>query len=130
MNAIILYDGDCRFCNLAVQFIIKRDPKMYFKFAHLSSKSGKQLIDNLNIPNDEDSLIVIYNENYFIQSTAALMISKKLNKGWPLLYGLIIIPKKLRNYIYQIVANNRYKLFGQATSCQLPSPKDVQRFLL
>lgn len=130
MNAIILYDGDCRFCNLAVQFIIKRDPKMYFKFAHLSSKSGKQLIDNLNIKNDEDSLIVIYNENYFIQSTAALMISKKLNKGWPLLYGLIIIPKKLRNYIYQIVANNRYKLFGQATSCQLPSPKDVQRFLL
>ncbi len=129
MNSIVLFDGECHFCNQSVQFIIKRDPKVHFNFAHLSSKTGRQLMLDLNIPADSDSLILIQGNTYFIESTAALKISKKLNKAWPLLYSFIIVPKFLRNFVYRLIANNRYTLFGKAKSCKILKPIDQQRFL-
>ena len=130
MNSIVLFDGECNFCNQSIQFIIKRDPTVHFNFAHLSSNTGKQLIHDLNIPTDSDSLILIRGNTYFIESTAALNISKKLNKAWPLLYSFIIVPKFLRDFAYRLIANNRYTLFGKAKSCKILKPIDQQRFLL
>lgn len=130
MKSIVLFDGECNFCNQSVQFIIKRDPVVHFNFAHLSSQTGHRLIKKLNIPKDSDSLILIQGNTYYTESTAALNISRKLNKGWPLLFGFIIIPKFLRDFIYRIVANNRYTLFGKAKSCKTLNPTDQQRFLL
>lgn len=130
MNSIVLFDGECHFCNQSVQFIIKHDPKIHFNFAHLASKTGRQLMHDLNIPADSDSLILIQGNTYFIESTAALKISKKLNKAWPLLYSFIIVPKFLRDFAYRLIANNRYTLFGKAKSCKILQPIDQQRFLL
>lgn len=126
---IVLYDSECNFCNHSVQFIIKRDPKMHFHFAHLSSDVGQQFIHDLNIPSDIDSLILIKDNQYFTESTAALHISKHLNNAWPLFYTFIFIPKFLRDFVYQLIANNRYALFGKAKSCKILSPKDRNRFL-
>ena len=130
MNQLILFDGECHFCNQSINFIMKHDPEMHFHFAHLSSDIGIKLLYELNIPREINSLVLIQDNQYFIESTAALKISKKLNKGWPSLYLLIFIPKFLRDFIYRLVANNRYILFGKAKSCEIPSKKDRERFLL
>ena len=130
MKQLILFDGECNFCNQSINFIMKRDPKIHFHFAHLSSATGERLLNKLNIPTDIDSLVLIQGEKYFIESTAALHISKQLNKGWPVFYSLILVPKFLRDFIYRLIANNRYTLFGKANHCKIPSEIDRQRFLL
>lgn len=109
---------------------MNRDPKMHFQFAHLSSETGMELLEKLNIPAGIDSLVLIQVDEYFIESTAALKISKKLNKGWPVLYSFILVPKFLRDFIYRLIANNRYTWFGKAKFCKIPNEKDRQRFLL
>ena len=129
MSNIILFDGDCNFCDQSVQFIIKRDKHAVYKFASIKSDVGQALLKKHQIPSSVDSLILIEYDAYYIKSTAALNICRKLAGGWKLLYSLLFIPKPLRDYIYSIVAKNRYKWFGKNDSCVLPSPDIKNRFL-
>jgi predicted DCC family thiol-disulfide oxidoreductase YuxK len=129
MNNIVLFDGECNFCSTSVQFIIKRDPKAVFKFASMQSDIGKELLKNYRVPADLDSLILIKDHTYYCKSSAALKICKSLQGGWKLFSCLLVIPKPLRDYVYDIVAKNRYKWFGKKDSCMLPSPEIKNRFL-
>ncbi|GAA0301425.1 putative DCC family thiol-disulfide oxidoreductase YuxK [Gracilibacillus halotolerans] len=129
MQKIILFDGVCNFCNQSVQFIIKRDPKQQFQFASLQSDIGEKLIKEYKIPEQLDSLIIIENKKYFTMSTAALKIARHLQGPIRFLYVLIVIPKPIRDFVYKIVAKNRYKWFGKRESCMIPSPEDKKRFL-
>ncbi|MDQ0256498.1 putative DCC family thiol-disulfide oxidoreductase YuxK [Evansella vedderi] len=129
MANIILFDGICNFCNSSVQFIIKRDPKGIFKFASLQSDVGKKLLKEQGIPNDLDSFIYIEGDRYYFKSTAALRVCKKLSGPWNLLYPLIIVPRPIRNFVYDIIAKNRYRWFGKQKECMLPSEGIKKRFL-
>ena len=130
MKRIVLFDGDCNFCNANVQFIIKRDPVARFHFASLQSDIGQQLVKKHAIPAEVDSLVLIENNKAYLKSTAALRIAKKLDGLWHLLFVFILIPWKLRDVAYDFVANNRYKWFGKnEDSCTLPSPEIRKRFL-
>lgn len=126
---IILFDGTCQLCNRSVQFIIKRDPTGIFKFASLHSEVGKQFIDYYQIPQDIDSLILISQNKYVAKSTAALLICKQLTGIWKFLYIFIIIPRPIRDLAYQIIAKNRYRLFGKHTQCIIPTHDIKKRFL-
>ncbi|MCM3388067.1 DCC1-like thiol-disulfide oxidoreductase family protein [Ureibacillus chungkukjangi] len=125
---IILFDGDCHFCNTSVQFIIKRDQKKYFKFASLQSEIGQKLLEEFQIPKTTDSLIFIEGNSSYIKSTAALKICRRLDGMWKLLYPFLIIPKFLRNTVYDVVAKNRHKLMKQ-TECRIPTKEELERFL-
>ncbi|MBU9721932.1 thiol-disulfide oxidoreductase DCC family protein [Bacillus alkalicola] len=127
--AIILFDGVCNLCNGSVQFIIKRDHERYFKFASLQSDVGQSLVKEYNIPNDMDSFILIDGDNYYLKSSAALRVARKLSGGWRLLYPFIIVPPPIRNIFYHLIAKNRYRLFGKRDSCMMPSPEMKNRFL-
>src|SRR5699024_11786081 len=100
LNAIVLFDGECLFCNKSVQFIIKHDPNAYFSFASLQSSPGKNLKEQYNIPESLDSLILIENNRYYDASTAALRICKKLNGIYKLGALFLVIPKPLRDAAY------------------------------
>lgn len=129
MSGIILFDGDCNFCDCAVQFIIKNDKKGYFKFASLQSEIGICLLNKYSAPHDIDSIFLLENNKYHYKSSAVLRICKNL-KGWYKTgYILIIIPKPLRDFIYNIVAKNRYRWFGKRETCMIPSPEVRKRFL-
>lgn len=128
MEKIILFDGECNFCDRSVQFIIKRDPKGIFKFASLQSEIGKEICKKYNVPNI-DSLVLIDNNNYYLKSSAALKICRQLKGLWKLLYIFFIIPKPIRDFAYETFAKNRYKWFGKKDSCMIPSPEDRKRFL-
>lgn len=128
-ETVVLFDGVCNLCSGAVQFIIKRDPSAHFKFASLQSDFGQHQLKRFNLDTGVlHSVILIQDNQYFQRSDAALMISRKLRGGWPLMYGFKILPRFLRDGIYNIIAKNRYKLFGKNDSCWIPTPDLKSRF--
>ncbi|MGO4911963.1 MULTISPECIES: thiol-disulfide oxidoreductase DCC family protein [unclassified Leeuwenhoekiella] len=129
-SKIILFDGVCNLCNGAINFIIKQDSKAVFKFASLQSETGMRLLKKHKIdPQKTDSIILVEEDKVSVKSTAALRISRFLDKGYPLLYGFMIIPGFIRNYVYDFIARNRYKWFGKKESCMIPTPELKSRFL-
>jgi predicted DCC family thiol-disulfide oxidoreductase YuxK len=129
-KAIVLFDGHCNLCNGSVQFIILRDKKGYFNFCSLQSETGQSMLEKYNLSKTElNSLVLIENEKAYRQSTAALRIARKLDAAWFLLYGFIIIPLFIRNFFYNLISKNRYRLFGKKDECMLPRPEWRERFL-
>jgi predicted DCC family thiol-disulfide oxidoreductase YuxK len=129
-HAILLFDGECNLCNYAVQFVIRRDPRGYYRFAALQSQAGKQLLEQYQLSSTEiNTVILIQNGKLYTKSTAALKLTRNLNRLWPLVYLLIIIPGFLRDPIYDWIARNRYKWFGRRELCMLPTPEMNSNFL-
>ena len=127
---IILFDGVCNLCSGAVQFVIKHDPHAKFTFASLQSDTGKKLLEAHNLPSNQlNSFVLIQEERTYTKSTAALKVVMQLTGLIKLLYGFIIVPVFIRNAVYQLIANNRYKWFGKKEACMIPSPSLKQRFL-
>ncbi|MBT2663575.1 thiol-disulfide oxidoreductase DCC family protein [Bacillus sp. ISL-45] len=129
MQPVILFDGVCNFCDASVQFILDRDDKELFRFASLQSDAGQELLKKHNVPDDVDSMILIENGKVYYKSSAALRISRHLRGAWKLLYVFMIVPAPIRNIVYDLIAKNRFKWFGQKDSCMLPPPNVRKRFL-
>lgn len=99
-------------------------------FATLQSEAGLQLLERFRLTTDDfDSLVLIEGNRYYTQSTAVLRIAKGLSGFWPLLYGLIAIPKPFRDKVYNRIAQYRYKWFGKKDQCMVPTPGIKARFL-
>ena len=126
----ILFDGVCNFCNSAVNFTIKRNKKANILFAALQSEAGKRLLKENDLPvEDMQSFIFIDKGKAYNRSTAALKVCRHLSGLWPLCYGLIIVPEFIRDGIYNWIAKNRYKWFGERQECMIPSAAVKARFL-
>ena len=138
MKAIVVFDGVCNLCNGAVRFILKRDKKEIFNFSWLQSETGRRLYAEYKLdPEEENSLavrqagiVLLHGEKVFTRSAAVLQIAKMLGGGWVLFYPFILIPKFIRDGLYNFVARNRYRWFGKKNDCVLPDPKYRSRFLL
>jgi predicted DCC family thiol-disulfide oxidoreductase YuxK len=129
MNRVILFDGECHFCDRSVQFIIKRDPSGYYKFASLQSDIGQKLLQQYNAPKNIDSFFLIDHNKCYDKSSAALRVCKNLKGFWEICYPFLLVPKPIRDFFYDIMAKNRYKWFGKRDSCMLPSSDIRKRFL-
>jgi len=129
-EAIILFDGLCNFCSGSALFIIRRDPKEYFRFAALQADPGRSILQEYDInPERFDSLILIEKGKVYHRSGAALRIARRLRGGWPVFYAFIIIPSFIRNFFYDLVAWNRYRWFGKRQSCFIPDQDIRSRFI-
>ncbi|AMA71839.1 MULTISPECIES: thiol-disulfide oxidoreductase DCC family protein [Aneurinibacillus] len=129
-NTILLFDGVCNLCNQAVKFIIPRDPQRNFRFASLQSNTGQRLLQQYGLPSDTlNSVILLDNGKAYTKSSAALRVARKLGGIWSLLYVFIMVPRPLRDIIYNWVARNRYRWFGKLETCMLPPPDIGERFL-
>lgn len=127
---IVLFDGYCNFCNSTVQFILKREKNKKIKFCALQSDTGKNILNqfHLNTPSI-DSIVFVEHDIAYTKSDAALRISKHLKGLYPMLYGFIIVPKFIRNWVYDFIAKNRYQWFGKSESCFVPTEQQKNRFL-
>lgn len=113
-----------------MNFVIKRDKRDVFRFAALQEDIGKELVAVHNIdPVKTDSIVFIEHGKAYVKSTAALRASKYLPGAWPLLYGFVIVPRFIRNCVYDIIARNRYKWYGKQESCMIPTPELRSKFL-
>lgn len=130
MHPVILFDGVCNLCNASVQYVIKHDKKRMFRFASLQSTFGESILKKFSLPADTfNSFILLSDNKIYIRSTAALVVAKKLSASIKLLYGFIIVPKFIRDFIYDVVAKNRYKWFGKKEACWLPTAELKDLFL-
>ena len=128
---IILFDGICNFCNYWVDFIIKRDKNKTLKFATLQSDAGEKIANQFSMENKNiDSIIFIKGRNYFARSDAVLEIAKELKSVWKILYLLKVIPRHLRNFIYDLIAKYRYAIFSKRNSCRVPTSEEISRFII
>ncbi|WP_017811506.1 MULTISPECIES: thiol-disulfide oxidoreductase DCC family protein [Paenibacillus] len=129
-HPIVLVDGVCHFCQGATKFIIKRDPKGIFHFASIQSEVGQKLMQKGGLRTDTmDTFVLIEKGQFYTRSTAALRIARRLRYAWPLLYAFIVVPKMLRNSVYNLIARNRYRWFGKSDQCMLPTPEIRERFI-
>jgi predicted DCC family thiol-disulfide oxidoreductase YuxK len=120
----------CNFCNFWVNFVIKRDKKDLFRFAALQSEKAMELTSRFNIDiSKPDTFILITYDKFFTKSTAALLVCRELNGVVRILYPFIFLPRIFRDFIYDMIAKNRYKLFGKRESCRVPTEADKLQFL-
>ena len=128
-SKVILFDGVCNLCNNSVKFIIKNDKRNIFKFAPLQSEYGINVQNRHHINTNEiNSIILVDGDKIFTRSTAALVIAKDLRAPYFIFYIFIIIPVFIRNFIYDLIAKNRYKWFGKMESCMVPSNELKNKF--
>lgn len=130
MNAIVLFDGVCNFCNASVNFVIERDRAGYFKFAPLQSAIGEEMIERHGIDTTEtDSVILVEDNIAYTHSTGALRIARRLDGIWSWFYLFIVIPRPIRDVFYRLFARYRYRLFGRQDACMMPTSEIRARFL-
>jgi predicted DCC family thiol-disulfide oxidoreductase YuxK len=129
-RGIVLFDGVCNLCNTSVLFIIDRDPAGRFRFAPLQSEQANELLGTSGAtPLDAGSVILIEEGRRYERSTAALRIARRLSGGWPLLYAFSVVPRPVRDAVYDWIARNRYRWFGRRDTCRMPTPELADRFL-
>ncbi|MDP4251230.1 MAG: thiol-disulfide oxidoreductase DCC family protein [Bacteroidota bacterium] len=127
---IILFDGVCNLCNGLVRFIIKRDAGGKFKFASLQSEIGQQWLRTVGLPvNEFESFVLIRGDEYYLKSTGALKMLRELDGIWRTFYIFILVPRPVRDFLYDMVAKSRYKIFGKRDTCMIPTPELQERFL-
>jgi predicted DCC family thiol-disulfide oxidoreductase YuxK len=130
-RAVVLFDGVCNLCNGFVRFVIPRDPLRHVRFAALQSEAARRLMVQTGVtPGDADSIVLFEGQRAFVRSDAALRIARQLRFPWPLLYGLVVVPRPIRDWAYDIVARNRFRWFGRRDVCMMPGPETQDRFLV
>ena len=128
---IILFDGVCNLCNSAVQYVIEHDKNDVFMFAALQSDIGKKLMKERGIDASQIDSIILIEQGvaYYTKSTAAIKIARSFGGIWQLAGVFQWIPEKIRDWVYDYIANNRYKWYGRKEACMVPTPELKTKFL-
>ncbi len=126
---IILFDGVCNLCNSTVTFLIKHDKNNQLHFAAQQTSAGEKIKKQYHITDNHQSVIIIKNELVYFKSDAIIEIGKLLT-GWPrILVVGVIFPAFFRNWLYDLIAKNRYKFFGKREICSVPSKELENKFI-
>ncbi len=129
-DAVVLFDGVCRLCNGLVQFVLRRDRAGLLRLASLQSPSGQALLAWCGLPLTEfDTIVFVEHGRAYFKSSTVLRLLGYLPMPWPLLRVALVIPAFLRDWCYDCVAQNRYRLFGREETCMMPTPELQRRFL-
>jgi predicted DCC family thiol-disulfide oxidoreductase YuxK len=127
---VIVFDGVCNWCNVWVNFVIAHDPHGKFKFGTLQSDQGQQILETLQLSTkDFSTFLLLEQTRVYTKSTAALRIVRHLSGVWPLFYLSLLIPRPLRDALYDYVARHRYEWMGNTDACQPPSTDERGRFV-
>ena len=128
---LILFDGVCNLCNNSVQYVIKHDTEDIFMFTTLQSDAGKAIIKEFNIDTQKTDSILLFIPEKAIdyKSTAALKIAASLGFPQNLMTVFFIIPRFIRDWVYDYIAKNRYKWYGKKDACMIPTPELKSKFL-
>lgn len=127
---VLLFDGVCNLCNASVNFVIDHDPAGRVKVGAIQSDAGQALLREYRLdPAYLDSLVLLDGGRAYVKSDAALRLARYLDGPWAWLDRLRVLPKGLRDVLYDVVAKNRYRWFGVRESCRMPTPELRSRFI-
>ncbi|WP_299779577.1 thiol-disulfide oxidoreductase DCC family protein [uncultured Formosa sp.] len=127
---LVLFDGVCNLCDHSVQFIIKHDKKNIFRFTTLQGKTASPIIESFKIDTEKTDSILLYtsDKTLYTKSSAALRIALQLSFPINLLALFLIVPKCIRDRVYDYIAKNRYQWYGKKESCMIPSESLKMKF--
>lgn len=134
-KTLVLYDGVCGLCNGLNQFLLNRDPNDHFRFASLQSEFSASLLKRYDINAvDLDTVYVVAGfgqpgQRLLARSDAILHVLSRLGGVWRLLRIGRVLPKSLRDALYNVVARNRYRVFGKYDVCLMPEERYRRKFL-
>lgn len=129
MHPVILFDGDCLFCHASAHWIAARDRQAVFRFAAQQSAVGRTLLETMGAPGG-DTVVLIEDGCYYVKSDAVLRIGRHLAWPWNWLAAVgFLVPRLLRDHMYDQIAKRRHRLAPKHDHCQLPPPELRARFL-
>ena len=127
---VILFDGVCNLCNGIVQFIIRRDKFNHFHFASLQSSFGEEVTKHFKLPAPQYETIVLYDRDMvYFKSDAVIRVLTQLPGAWKLSAAFKIVPKFIRDYLYDRIAKSRYRVFGKRDHCMIPTAEQKEKFV-
>lgn len=127
---VIIYDGMCNLCNSSVDFVLRHDARGHFRFAAFQSAAGQGLIRHC--PTEQplgNAIVLVHAGKCHSRSDAVLRILRLLPGAWSLLGGLRLVPGPIRDWVYNVVSRNRYRLFGRRNFCRMSLDGFEDRFL-
>ena len=129
-HPVLLFDGVCNLCHGVVRFVLDHDREARFRFAPLQSEVGRALLARFGLDADAlDAVVLIDETGAHLRSDAALRVARRLGPPWSWLGPLAMIPRPLRDAVYDFIARHRYRWFGKKDACPLPRPEWRERFL-
>ena len=130
-ESVILFDGVCNLCNGLVQFVLKRDKKRRFKFGSLQSAAARRLLSRFSHLDVDtvDSFVLIDAGHAYTKADAGLRVMNRLGGIYKLFGVGFLLPRALRNGVYDFIARNRYKWFGKRDACMIPDEPVADRFI-
>ena len=129
-ETVVLYDGTCKLCNGWAKFLIRHDRHHRVRLATVQSPEGQALLAWAGLPRDNfNTIALIRGDRCWVRSDAFFEVVKLLPGAWPVLQLFSIVPRWLRDWLYDLIARNRYRLFGKYDACVLPAPDHPRRFL-
>lgn len=127
---VILFDGVCKLCNAWSNFIMRHDHRRRFRLASVQSPEGKAILAHFGYPtNHFETMLVVRNSRCHEKSDAFFVVMDELGFPWKLALIFKPIPRRLRNWLYDRIALNRYAIFGKYDVCSLPNPDHEERYL-
>lgn len=129
-TAVLLFDGVCNLCNGLVQFLLPRDRAGRLRFAPLQSDPGRALLARHDLPTASlETVVLVDGDRAYTKSAAAIRVAELL--GWPYRLASVgrILPRRVRDWLYDVVAANRYDWFGRQDQCMVPDEDVSDRFL-
>jgi predicted DCC family thiol-disulfide oxidoreductase YuxK len=127
---ILIFDGKCVLCSTFVQFILRRDRRHQFRLMTAQSPLGIALYRHYRLnPADYETNILIEHGRAWLKSEGSIRVFERLGFPWSIMSITRILPRPVRDWLYEIIARNRLRWFGAREACYLPDPVDTDRFL-
>ena len=127
---VILFDGVCNLCTASVQFVIARDKRRRFRFASLQSPVAERILGpDIDTGGRLGSVVLVIGDKTYRKSSAALHTLWRLDGLWPLLAAFLIVPRPIRDWVYDWIGTRRYRFFGKRDVCWVPDEKLTELFL-
>ena len=120
MSPVIIFDGDCLFCQRSARFIHRHDRNNAYRFAARQTPAGERLLGDVGVGLAPNSMVLIDDEGTWLRSDAVLRIAGRLAAPWSAARVLLVVPRPLRDAVYRVVAYVRHRLTRLLPACELP----------
>lgn len=126
---ILFFDGHCNLCNGFINFVVSRNKKKSFYIASLQGETAQKLLDLRDIQDCSSVILLQPDGQKYYKSSAVIQVLRQMGGFYWLLSGVEILPKFVRDFFYDLIAQNRYNLFGKKHSCRIPTEEERGYFL-
>ena len=128
-NPLVLFDGECNFCNRSIQFILDHEVDRDIRFAASRSPAGQKALGGCGLGCQPGSIVVIESGRCYTKSSATIRLARRLRKPWNLLGLMVMIPAPIRDLVYEFIAANRHGISRRLPHCRVADPSVAGRFI-